>query len=81
MQQMPRSKSRTLARTSPVASDRTERALDAALEATFPASDPIAVFLGDSLPSPDTRRHSVAGPSDPDARSAMKPRPAPEGGR
>jgi hypothetical protein len=40
-----------------------ERALDAALEATFPASDPIAVFLGDSLPAPAARGATKTGPA------------------
>jgi hypothetical protein len=43
---------------SPATRDRMERALDAALELTFPASDPTAVYLGDSPSSPVSRRDS-----------------------
>lgn len=42
MQQLPRGA------LSPVTNDRMERALDAALELTFPASDPTAVHVEDS---------------------------------
>lgn len=39
--------------------DRINNALDAALEMTFPASDPIAVYIADSEAKPKIVRHKT----------------------
>ena len=55
--------------------DRINNALDAALEMTFPASDPIAVYIADSEPKPKIVRHKTESRRAIGARTPTVPRP------
>lgn len=48
--------------------DRINNALDAALEMTFPASDPIAVYIAESEPKAEDLRHKTEEPGRADRR-------------